>query len=179
MAIKECVVCGGSFDATQSTAKFCSARCRHKEWRTRNPEKMEAAKKSWVEKNPDKHKRGEKARRDRFMASNPTYRYEESRRYRSRHPDKVLAYTESKREALRVVRGIEKYGLDFLSPDFKEPSRVIKSREYTRAWREKTGYRTRVEPEQAKVVNRKHGLSKTAAYNLIKQIEKEGLSALL
>lgn len=180
MAIKECVVCGGSFDATQRTAKFCSAKCKHKEWRERNPEKMKAARKAWEKKNPDKHRRGEKIRRERFLSNHPAYKSEEGKLYRERHPEKVLTYTESKREALRTIRGIEKYGVQFLDPCFEEPRAVVKSREYTRRWKEKTGYRSPpIAPEKAKEASRKHDLNKTIALQLVKQIEKEGLSALL
>lgn len=143
MAIKECVVCGGSFDALRG-AKTCGKQCSkqrqyflHAKWRNNNPEKAREHKRSWAEKD---------------RAANPG-KYEAVNKKKSETRRQNLDHHLELEARARARRG-------------------VKHAAASKAWREKY-------PDRAKRSRDVHNDKVQAAYQLIKQIEKEGLSALL
>lgn len=106
MAIKECVVCGGSFDANFHNRTLCSEAC--KDTRKRERSRVNADK--WRKTNPD----AAKAVRERYLERKPHVKVA----WQKNNPDKVREsrnkYNAKLRAAHSIINRIKEEGLSAL-----------------------------------------------------------------
>lgn len=172
--IKQCVVCGGEFEARTSRVKACSPACSHA--LERDAENKRRASKTLIRvcvvcestfrpKGPQKvcsHKCGEERDRHRDATRDRDVHRELCRDWRRRNPDRQKASTKRWQESNR-----ERYleANRRRCAKWRESNPGVKAAE-ARAYREKS--------DQPK----KYQAARTAAYQLVRTIEKFGPPAL-
>lgn len=197
-----CVICEASF-RPRGPQKTCSRECSrenqrrnnagrdrevHRElcrdWRRRHPDRQAASTKRWEANNPEKVRERGRINSQKWRDRNPGLKAAQSREFRAKYPEKSREYCSKRTAAYQLVRQIEQHGIEALSPAFMPPEpspHSQKAREAARRWRErnpdyKSPKRSR---EKQRVSQRKHNARETAALKLIREIEANGLEALL